>query len=296
MISSIQTSFHKLLQPGLKRFLIFIPLVILPLYFLTSCQLIRVLTSEDDCSKPYIDYEQQVNITPLVNLKIPADMDLSRWADSLANNTMDSTSGIRVKISRNPDIEITRMDFDRVCSLTLGPRDVGESGNTQYCISKVIEDQADPEGGCAPLGYYRSFVILQKETVLIEIYEDSKDKASQQDGRAKDVVIQQLADEIASLASTGNYPLFYPGKYLYDMYCYDCHSIDGSNSKGSTWKGLYGRQTVAEDGSTIIVDDAYISYAILHHQDNPRMKNVARWITDQQIQDIIIFIKTLTTP
>ncbi|MGR9105787.1 MAG: cytochrome c oxidase subunit II [Gammaproteobacteria bacterium] len=44
--------------------------------------------------------------------------------------------------------------------------------------------------------------------------------------------------------------------------CLGCHSIDGSASAGPTWKGLYGKTETLEDGSTIVVDEAYIREAI----------------------------------
>lgn len=40
--------------------------------------------------------------------------------------------------------------------------------------------------------------------------------------------------------------------------CVACHSVDGSASVGPTWKGLYGKTETLKDGSTALVDEAYL--------------------------------------
>jgi cytochrome c oxidase subunit 2 len=40
--------------------------------------------------------------------------------------------------------------------------------------------------------------------------------------------------------------------------CVACHSIDGNPGVGPTWKGLYGKTETMADGSTVLVDDAYL--------------------------------------
>ncbi|MDB5771472.1 MAG: c-type cytochrome [Burkholderia sp.] len=40
--------------------------------------------------------------------------------------------------------------------------------------------------------------------------------------------------------------------------CVACHSLDGSPGVGPTWKGLYGKTETMADGSTALVDDAYL--------------------------------------
>lgn len=80
--------------------------------------------------------------------------------------------------------------------------------------------------------------------------------------------------------------------------CLGCHTIDGSGGTGPTWFNLYGRQEQLADGTTVIVDDAYIHESILQ----PQAKLVAGFesvvmpaydFTDEQIADIIAYIKTL---
>ncbi len=52
--------------------------------------------------------------------------------------------------------------------------------------------------------------------------------------------------------------------------CFACHSTDGSKSLGPTWKGMFGRTETLSDGSSLIVDEAYIRESIT----NPSAKVV----------------------
>jgi cytochrome c oxidase subunit 2 len=44
--------------------------------------------------------------------------------------------------------------------------------------------------------------------------------------------------------------------------CVSCHSLDGATGVGPTWQGIYGREETLDDGTTVIVDDAYIRESI----------------------------------
>jgi cytochrome c oxidase subunit 2 len=48
--------------------------------------------------------------------------------------------------------------------------------------------------------------------------------------------------------------------------CVACHTIDGSPGVGPTWKGLFGKTEVMTDGSTALVDDAYVKDFIRNPQ------------------------------
>jgi cytochrome c oxidase subunit 2 len=80
--------------------------------------------------------------------------------------------------------------------------------------------------------------------------------------------------------------------------CAACHSINGSPGIGPTWFALFGRTEELTDGSTVVVDDAYVHESI----SAPQAKIVAGFenqlmpaygFTDEQIADIIAYIKTL---
>jgi cytochrome c oxidase subunit 2 len=44
--------------------------------------------------------------------------------------------------------------------------------------------------------------------------------------------------------------------------CVSCHSLDGTPGVGPTWQGVYGREEMLEDGTVVVVDDAYIHESI----------------------------------
>ncbi|HEX5838535.1 MAG TPA: cytochrome c oxidase subunit II [Anaerolineales bacterium] len=80
--------------------------------------------------------------------------------------------------------------------------------------------------------------------------------------------------------------------------CAACHSINGAAGIGPTWLGLFGRTETLTDGSTVVVDEDYMHESI----EAPQAKIVAGFenqlmpaynFTDEQIADIIAYIKTL---
>jgi cytochrome c oxidase subunit 2 len=80
--------------------------------------------------------------------------------------------------------------------------------------------------------------------------------------------------------------------------CAACHSIDGSARVGPTWFGLYGHEVRLSDGSIVVADEEYLAESILQPQakivagfENQQMP--AYNFTDEQIADIIAYIKTL---
>lgn len=83
--------------------------------------------------------------------------------------------------------------------------------------------------------------------------------------------------------------------------CLSCHSLDGSISVGPTWKGLYGETQQLADGSTVTVDDAYLLTAIIKPNAqlvagfpaNVMPQNFLDTLSEQQLADIVAFIKTL---
>ena len=49
-----------------------------------------------------------------------------------------------------------------------------------------------------------------------------------------------------------------------------CHTVDGRPGVGPTWKGLYGKTETFTDGSTALVDEAYLRGFIR----DPKARNV----------------------
>jgi cytochrome c oxidase subunit 2 len=81
--------------------------------------------------------------------------------------------------------------------------------------------------------------------------------------------------------------------------CLACHSVDGSTMVGPTWLGLYGSEEELEDGTTVIVDDAYIHESIVDPLAKltkgfpPSMPPFGETLTEEQIADITEYIKSL---
>lgn len=81
--------------------------------------------------------------------------------------------------------------------------------------------------------------------------------------------------------------------------CLACHSADGSQLAGPTWKGLYSSEVELEDGSKVVVDEAYIRESIADPMAKivkgypPSMPPFASMLTDDQVRDIIEYIKSL---
>ncbi|MER2598025.1 MAG: cytochrome c oxidase subunit II [Caldilineales bacterium] len=83
--------------------------------------------------------------------------------------------------------------------------------------------------------------------------------------------------------------------------CIACHNISGDPGlPGPTWKGIFGHEVELVDGSTVLIDEAYIRQSILE----PNSQVVAGFqpimpltygdvLSDRQIQALIEYIKTL---
>ncbi|TQV86771.1 c-type cytochrome [Exilibacterium tricleocarpae] len=80
--------------------------------------------------------------------------------------------------------------------------------------------------------------------------------------------------------------------------CLVCHSLDGSRGLGPTWKGMYGKTETLADGSTVVVDEAYLRESILE----PNAKLVDGYppvmqpypLSDAQLDDLIAFTKAIS--
>ncbi len=94
----------------------------------------------------------------------------------------------------------------------------------------------------------------------------------------------------AELAAAGQ--ALYTGKI-----CMTCHSLDGAKGVGPSFKGLFGREETLSDGTTVVVDEAYLTESIL----TPNAKVVQGFppamppmVTEQaDVDALIAYIKTL---
>lgn len=79
--------------------------------------------------------------------------------------------------------------------------------------------------------------------------------------------------------------------------CIGCHSVDGSAGVGPTWKGLHGKTEVARDGSSALVDDAYLASFIRDPKATrgvkgfaPVMPQIA--LTDEEVSSLVAYIRS----
>ncbi len=81
--------------------------------------------------------------------------------------------------------------------------------------------------------------------------------------------------------------------------CLACHSVDGSKSLGPGWKGLFGRNEKLSDGTSILVDEAYLKRSIT----DPATELVAGYpaimvaynLAADDLDALIAYIRSLAT-
>ncbi len=95
-------------------------------------------------------------------------------------------------------------------------------------------------------------------------------------------------------------PVLRGQKWATDFGCAACHSVDGTVVVGPSWKGIFGSQEPLEDGSSVLVDEAYLLESIVNPAakivagfPNVMQPSLAEALTDEQIADIIEYIKSL---
>ena len=126
--------------------------------------------------------------------------------------------------------------------------------------------------------------------MLGKVHVLSKEKfASWEDGSAKKVQ-----------KASSNLPPAEVGRQLYsDKGCVACHSIDGADGVGPTWKGLFGKNRISADGTSILADENYIKESILYPGEKivegygPVMPSYKGLLEDSDITAIIEYIKSL---
>jgi cytochrome c oxidase subunit II len=82
--------------------------------------------------------------------------------------------------------------------------------------------------------------------------------------------------------------------------CLACHTTDGTPGIGPTWKDVYGHEVLLDDGSTVFADEEYLYESITQPGEkivagfSNIMPNLSEQLTEEQIQEIIEFIKSLS--
>jgi len=96
-------------------------------------------------------------------------------------------------------------------------------------------------------------------------------------------------------------PLSESGKLIYvKKGCNACHSIDGTDMVGPTWKDLYKKNRRFTDGKSEIANEVYLKESILYPQRKivtgyqPVMPSYQGLMVDKEIQAVIEYIKELS--
>ena len=94
-------------------------------------------------------------------------------------------------------------------------------------------------------------------------------------------------------------PAEYGEKLVSENACNSCHSIDGTDMVGPTFKGLWGKEEMLKSGESITVDENYLRESILNPQAKivqgygPSMPPYQGQLSNEQINAIIEYIKTI---
>lgn len=82
--------------------------------------------------------------------------------------------------------------------------------------------------------------------------------------------------------------------------CLACHSVDGTQGSGTTWRGLAGSSRPLTSGETVLADDAYLFSSIV----DPAAQVVEGYeaimppdygdsLTEAEVEDLVEYIKSL---
>ena len=81
--------------------------------------------------------------------------------------------------------------------------------------------------------------------------------------------------------------------------CATCHSVDGTPSKGPSWKGIWGKMEKMSDGKTVLVDENYVTESMMDPQAKvvfgfePVMPSFQGLLHPQDVRGLIAYIKSL---
>jgi len=81
--------------------------------------------------------------------------------------------------------------------------------------------------------------------------------------------------------------------------CNSCHNLDGTRSKGPSWKGIWGKHEKLTGGGTVLVDAAYVRESMLSPTAKvvdgfePVMPTFQGLLRENEIKGLIAFIQSL---
>lgn len=162
-----------------------------------------------------------------------------------------------------------------------------------YFRESITDPQAKLVAGFPPVMIAYDFSEEQLDAIVAYAQSlgqepDDSDASAPESGDVMDSETTSSSDESMSLEELG-------AQVAAQNACNGCHSIDGTQVIGPTWKDLYGSQRTFSDGSTAIADEAYIRESIL----NPTAKVVEGFqpvmppvpLSEEQIDALVAYAK-----
>ena len=121
--------------------------------------------------------------------------------------------------------------------------------------------------------------------------------------RSKVVVHESQADFDAwlkkAIESDNNGTPVEKGQRIYTKNgCAQCHSVDGTNGTGPSWRDMFGRMETMQDNTQVLVDEAYVKESVLQPQAKivkgygPVMPPFA--FNDEQIGSLVAFMQSIS--
>ena len=90
------------------------------------------------------------------------------------------------------------------------------------------------------------------------------------------------------------------GKITYERVgCNSCHTVDGSKSKGPSWKGIYGSMVELNNGTSVLADEAYVRESMMNPQAkvvkgfDPIMPTFQGLLKKNQEDGLVAYIQSL---
>jgi cytochrome c oxidase subunit 2 len=120
------------------------------------------------------------------------------------------------------------------------------------------------------------------------------------------VVIAEPLDQFKSWLAKASVLTGTPPEIGYKIWqtrgCNQCHSVDGTIVKAPTWKDLYGSTVKLQDGTSVLADEDYLHYVIIHPNSKPipgfdkimPLTVDAGLVTLPEVDDVVAYIKTIS--
>jgi cytochrome c oxidase subunit II len=125
---------------------------------------------------------------------------------------------------------------------------------------------------------------------------------TQHSGMIGSVVVMEPAQYEAWMSGSSTGPLSATGEQIFaELGCGTCHRTD-TPGRGPNLQGIFGRSVQLQDGRTVTADENYIRESILDpgakivNGYKPVMPTFQGLVTEEQLNALVAYVKSLTTP